>query len=232
MNNKIDLKLDKIDDDLASLDLDKSNQSITDNNTNNNFSINNTDNGPKPVIRKTKTSKSPSKKKQKSNKKNKTPKKHKSHHHSKNNKKVKFKEKVDIIKVECWKQYNLEQTAEENEYYDEIMDDLEDGDTNDKKNNNDKGNNNNKNDKDVKNDNKSESNNDKNENNNKKNTVKRNRNNNKTGKGKKGNYSCTCIIIQFLKNKIFYQKGRKKVKKYIILFVLAFFCIKLIISYM
>ena len=77
MNKNKDLKLDKLDDDLVSFDIDKSNQSITDNNTNNNFSINITENGTKPAIRKTKTSKCPSPKKTKPNKKSKTPKKNK-----------------------------------------------------------------------------------------------------------------------------------------------------------
>ena len=155
-----------------------------DNNTNNNFSINITENGTKPAIRKTKTSKCPSPKKTKPNKKSKTPKKNKKHH-SKNNKKVKFKEKVDIVKVECWKQYNLEQTADENEYFDEYMDDIENGNSNDKKNNNDKGND--KNDKnDNKNDNKNENKNDnksENKNDKKNNPVTRNRNSNKKVKG-------------------------------------------------
>ena len=31
-----------------------------------------------------------------------------------NIKKVKFNSSVDVIKVECWKKYNLEQTADEN----------------------------------------------------------------------------------------------------------------------
>ena len=33
---------------------------------------------------------------------------------NKNSKKVKFSDKVEIIDVECWKKYNLEQTADEN----------------------------------------------------------------------------------------------------------------------
>ena len=99
-----DLKLDKLDKDLVSFDLDKSIQSIPDNNINNNFLINITENAIKPEIRKTKTSKCQSAKKQKSNKKNKSLKKI-----IIKIKNVKFKEKLDIAKVECWKQYNLEQ---------------------------------------------------------------------------------------------------------------------------
>ena len=33
---------------------------------------------------------------------------------NKNSKKVKISDKVEIIDVECWKKYNLEQTADEN----------------------------------------------------------------------------------------------------------------------
>ena len=61
------------------------------------------------------------------------------------NKIVKFKEKPIIIEVECWKQYNLEQTADENfeNYIDEIMekDNKENKDIKDNKENNNNGNN-------------------------------------------------------------------------------------------
>ena len=99
-------------------------------------------------------------------------KKGKNHHRSSsceaiiNSKKVKINDKVDIIDVESWKKYNLEQTADENfeellkmEYENEKKE--ETGDKNDK--------------------------NDKNNANNKKN-IKR-------VKGRNGNVSCTCIII-------------------------------------
>ena len=99
-------------------------------------------------------------------------KKGKNHHRSSscdaiiNSKKVKINDKVDIIDVESWKKYNLEQTADENfeeflkmEYENENKE--ETGDKNDK--------------------------NDKNNANNKKN-IKRVR-------GRNGNVSCTCIII-------------------------------------
>ena len=41
---------------------------------------------------------------------------------NKNSKKVKFSDKVEIIDVECWKKYNLEQTADENieDYLEEL----------------------------------------------------------------------------------------------------------------
>ena len=173
MKKNKDLKLDNIDRDLVSVDDTKSNESILNNNINNRYSINNIDNGPKPSIRKTKTTKLNSPKREKKSKKSKSP--HRTHKNPKNSdKKVKFKEKVDIVKVECWKQYNLEQTADECEYIDDVLEDFE-------IDNNDKGNNKDKNKNDKKNE---------------KPTGGRNRNNNnKKGKGKKGNYTCTCIII-------------------------------------
>ena len=179
-------KLDNIDRDLVSVDETKSNESIINNNINNRYSINNTDNGPKPSIRKTKTAKVNSPKREKKSKKNKSP--NRTHKNPKNSdKKVKFKEKVDIVKVECWKQYNLEQTADECEFIDDILEDFE-IDNNDKGNNKDKDKNDKKNDKNDKNN--------KNDKKNEKPAGGRNRtNNNKKGKGKKGNYTCTCIII-------------------------------------
>ena len=65
---------------------------------------------------------------------------------SKNFKKVKFIESPKIIDVECWKKYNLEQTADENfeDYLEEIQ-------------NNEKNNNQNKKDKQNKQKNKSKS---------------------------------------------------------------------------
>ena len=56
-------------------------------------------------------------------------------------KRVKFIDKITFIDVECWKKYNVEQTADEN-YYD-VNDDEEDeseakNETNDKNNNNKK----------------------------------------------------------------------------------------------
>ena len=179
MNKNKDLKLDNIDKDFISVDDEKGNQSIT----NNNYSINNTDNGLKPPIRKTKTSKAISPKKEKNkSKKCKSPNRTKKTNES-NDKKVKFKEKVDIIKVECWKQYNIEQTAEECEYIDDFLDDDKTGNTQGK--NKDKDKDNNKNDKKSDNEDKKKE----------KNKDRRNRNNNRNTKGKKGNYTCTCIII-------------------------------------
>ena len=131
MNKNKDLKLDNIEQDFISVDIEKSNNSITDNNTNNNFSVNITENSTKPAIRKTKTTRANSTKKQKGNKKKNSPKKNKKNE-NKINKKVKFIDKVDIVKVECWKQYNLEQTADECEFIDDYFDDFENGTTNDK----------------------------------------------------------------------------------------------------
>ena len=42
---------------------------------------------------------------------------------NKNSKKVNFSDKVEIIDVECWKKYNLEQTADEN--IENYLEDLE-----------------------------------------------------------------------------------------------------------
>ena len=53
-------------------------------------------------------------------------------------KRVKFIDKITIIDVECWKKYNMEQTADEN-FYDNNEDEEEDvevkNETNDKTNN-------------------------------------------------------------------------------------------------
>ena len=140
----------------------------------NNFSINNTDTNTKPAIRKTKTTKAGSKQKQ--NKKNKSPKKNKEGS-NKSKKKVKFTDKVDIIKVECWKKYNLEQTADECEYIDDYLDDFESGETG-KSNNSNKNNDKNKSNKEGD-----------------KNDTKNNHRKNKGNKPKKGNYTCVCNII-------------------------------------
>lgn len=61
-----------------------------------------------PNIKKTKTThnKNHNNKKKKSSKNKKDPNKPQKH--------VKFSEKVEIVKIECWKMYNLEQTADEN----------------------------------------------------------------------------------------------------------------------
>ena len=57
-------------------------------------------------------------------------------------KKVKFIDKITFIDVECWKKYNMEQTADEN-YYDGNDDEEDESEvknkTNDKNNNNKKG---------------------------------------------------------------------------------------------
>jgi hypothetical protein len=99
---------------------------------------------------------------------------------NKNIKKVKFVEKVDIIKVECWKQYNLEQTAEETDFFDSYLDDfqynmsIDDKTKSNTMKNKGDGNSKNKSKKGGKNFNN-------------KNNVK--------GKGKKVNYTCVCIVI-------------------------------------
>ena len=53
-------------------------------------------------------------------------------------KRVKFIDKITVIDVECWKKYNMEQTADEN-FYDNNEDEEEDvevkNETNDKTNN-------------------------------------------------------------------------------------------------
>ena len=41
-----------------------------------------------------------------------------------NKKRVKFKKNITVIDVECWKEYNLEQVAEEN--FDNIVEDIGD----------------------------------------------------------------------------------------------------------
>ena len=51
---------------------------------------------------------------------------------SKDFKRVKFIEKPKIIDVECWKKYNLEQTADEN--FDDYLEEIENSQNNDKKN--------------------------------------------------------------------------------------------------
>ena len=121
MNNKRNLNID-IDAHINSFDEDITNQSI-DNNIKNKF---NTDGNARPAIRKTKTTKAGCPHKQKQPKKTKTAKKIKKSP-NKNEKKVKFTDKIDIIKVECWKKYNLEQTADECEFIDDYLDDFESG---------------------------------------------------------------------------------------------------------
>ena len=185
MNKNKDLKLDNIDQDLLSVDNNKTNNSLTDN-TNTN-TMNNIETSTKPPIRKTKTTRPGSPKKHKDNKGNKSPKSKKNR--NKRSKKVRFKEKVDIVKVECWKQYNLEQTAEECEYADDYLEDFESGTTMDTKN--EKG----STDKNEEKNKKSDDNNKKEEDK-KNNTPKiKNRNKNQNSKPKKGNFVCTCNII-------------------------------------
>ena len=178
MKKNKNIKLEPLEADALSCDLSKPdhlNQSITDHNIKNNLSIDTAEN--KPAIRKTKTktTRPNSVKKPRVNKKLKSPRKNRK---NKNDKKVKFIEKVDIVKVECWKQYNIEQTAEEVEFIDDIMDDM-DGDGNDTKANTDKSNTNSSNEKK----------------NNKKKNKNNNDNGNKKGKGKKKNYTCACNIM-------------------------------------
>ena len=69
-----------------------------------------------------------------------------------NKKRVKFKKNITVIDVECWKEYNLEQVAEEN--FDNIVEDIDDDENKKdkkgkkkkkkKKNNEENNNNNNK----------------------------------------------------------------------------------------
>ena len=168
------LKIDQLEPDLISCDINKPNQlnqSITENNIKNNLSADTVETKPSLRKTKTKTTRPSSVKKNKITKK-KSPNKNKKNP-NKNTKKVKFIEKIDIIKVECWKKYNLEQTAEEVEYPDDYLDDFELA-TDDNKT-------------------KANSNIDKNKtNDNKKNRINRN---NKNGKGKKKKFSCACNII-------------------------------------
>lgn len=178
MNNKKNLKID-LGANINSFDEDIMNQSI-ENNIQNNF---NTDGNARPAIRKTKTSKVGSPVKQKQTKKSKTTKKLKKSP-NKNEKKVKFTEKIDIIKVECWKKYNLEQTADECEFIDDYFDDFESGthntnSTSDNKNGN-------------KNKSSNKKDNDKDKNSNDKNSNKRVKGNNNK---QKKNYTCVCNII-------------------------------------
>ena len=185
MNKNKDLKLDNIDQDLLSVDNNKTNNSLTDN-TNTN-TMNNIETSTKPPIRKTKTTRPGSPKKHKDNKGNKSPKSKKNR--NKRSKKVRFKEKVDIVKVECWKQYNLEQTAEECEYADDYLEDFESGTTMDTKN--EKSNTNKEEEKNKKSD-------DKNKKEEEKKSTPKIKNRNKKNphcKPKKGNFVCTCNII-------------------------------------
>ena len=168
MNKKKNLNID-IDANINSMDDDITNQSI-DNNIKNNF---NTDGNARPAIRKTKTTKGGSPHKQKQTKKAKTTKKIKKSP-NKNEKKVKFTEKIDIIKVECWKKYNLEQTADECEFIDDYFDDFESGTHN---NNNSKTDNKNGNNNKNKSSNKNDNDKDKNKNNNDKNKRVKGNNN-------------------------------------------------------
>ena len=167
-------KIEPIEIDALSCDLTEPNhlnQSITDNNTNKDkISIDSIDK--KAAIRKTKTktTRPNSMKKPRVNKRPKSPNKNKKNQ-NKNNKKVKFIDKVDIIKVECWKQYNLEQTADEVEYVEDYLDESE-GDNKDKKS----------------------TTNTNTDNKNIKKNKRENKDNNK-GKGKKKNYTCVCNII-------------------------------------
>ena len=54
-------------------------------------------------------------------------------------KKVKFNKEIIIIDVECWKKYNLEQTADEN--FDDYLDEIQNDDKNDSQNKKEKKNN-------------------------------------------------------------------------------------------
>ena len=124
----------------------------------------NPDGKPKSGIRKTKTVKATTKNNKKGHNKKKPPKKPPKDP-NKPTKHVKFIDKIDIVKIECWKKYNLEQTADEN--LDELF---EENDTKDK----------------------SSSQNKKNENRNNNNNSN---NSAKNKKGKSSNITCTCIIV-------------------------------------
>ena len=103
-NNKIDLNSNSDDEKDIKSDNDKE---IND------FQNISQEGRPKSSIRKTKTVKATSSNKKKGHTKKK---------HTKNSQKnpdkptkhVKFLDKIDIVKIECWKKYNLEQTADEN----------------------------------------------------------------------------------------------------------------------
>ena len=100
------------------------------------------DSKPKSSIRKTKTVKATSTNKKRSHTRKKSQKKPKNP--NKPTKHVKFLDKIDIVKIECWKKYNLEQTADEN--LDELFEDNDNKDKNNslnKKNENRNNNNNN-----------------------------------------------------------------------------------------
>ena len=184
MNKVNNLKINQLYPEIISIDVEKSNkinQSITNNNMKNNDSINTIENKPSIKKAKSKLNSHTHIKGQNTNKKRNSPNKNKKTA-NKNNKKVKFIEKIDIIKVECWKKYNLEQTADECDFFYNYLEDFE------YSNNDKKETNTNKN----KNSNKNKNNNDNKNNNNKKN--KNNPNNNRN-KGKKGNFTCACIII-------------------------------------
>ena len=126
---------------LMNLDAEKDTKSDNDKESNDIANISQ-DGKPKSTIRKTKTCKSPlNKRKTKDKKKSQ---KKKPRDPNKPLKHVKFLDKIDIVKIECWKKYNLEQTADEN--LDELF---EDNNTKPKNGNqtktNDKNNNNNNN---------------------------------------------------------------------------------------
>ena len=127
--------------DLFNFDAEKDNRSDNDKDSNDIQNISQ-DGKPKSTIRKTKTCKSPKNKKR--TKERKKTIKRKPRDPNKPVKHVKFLDKIDIVKIECWKKYNLEQTADEN------LDELFEDNTPKQKNsmqakNNDKNNNNNNN---------------------------------------------------------------------------------------
>ena len=126
MNKNQKLNLDQLEPDLISYDIKKPNQlnqSITENNIKNNLSVDIVETKPSLRKTKTKTTRPSSVKKNKMTKK-KSPNKNKKNP-NKNTKKVTFIEKIEIIKIECWKKYNLEQTADEVDFPDDYLDDFE-----------------------------------------------------------------------------------------------------------
>ena len=104
--------------DLLNIDAEKDTRSDDDKESNDIANISQ-DSKPKSAIRKTKTCKSP--KNRKKTKERKKSQKRKQRDPNKPIKHVKFLDKVDIVKIESWKKYNLEQTADEN--LDELFED-------------------------------------------------------------------------------------------------------------
>jgi len=190
MKNKINnnsLNLDSID--AIILNQERSSKTINGNGLNKKYSITSNENPVRNNYRKIKTLKLSSSNLQKSIKNSKCSINQLKSKHTKN-KKVKFNNKIDIIKVECWKRYNLEQTGKDWEDIDGFCDFSEKGKNKTKENSNKKDNI-----KDNNKDNNTNINNDNTDDINKKNTNKNKNKRNKKEKNKKGNYTCVCCII-------------------------------------